>query len=78
MTEEIVTRVTVCIKLLPRFRESVCAGFKGRSLIIMMLLASHKRFSSTYCSDISLSACDMPLARLFLPHRIWDRSLLSV
>lgn len=26
--KEIVTDVTVCIKLLSRFRESVCAGFK--------------------------------------------------
>lgn len=28
MVEEIVTRATVCIKLLPRFRESLCASFK--------------------------------------------------
>lgn len=75
--KEIVTDVTVCIKLLSRFRESMCAGFKGRSLIIM-LLASNKCFSSMYCSDINSSACDMLLARLLLPHRIWDRSLLSV
>lgn len=77
MEIEIVTGVTVCIKLLSRFRESVCAGFKGRSLIIM-LLASNKRLSSLRCSDINSSACDVLLARSLLPRRIWDRSLLSV
>lgn len=43
LEKEIVTGVTVCIKLLSRFRESLCAGFKERPLIIT-LLASNTRF----------------------------------
>lgn len=43
-----------------------------------MSLAFNKYFSSVYCSNMNPSACDMLLAGLLLPHRIWDRSLLSV
>lgn len=73
--KEIVTHGTVCIKLLPRFREA-CAGFKGTPLM-RILLASNKCFSSLHCSDIYSPPCDVLLAGLLLPHRIWDRSLLS-